>query len=246
MRIKILLIIVITALIANYNLQSGKDGVKEAFLEIQYDEVNSLVEGFGEYTGEYLTIGEEKELIENVASILQMDTSTGNYEKSNTNERRETIFTKETKNCDITIKFITYEEKGSNNVILSKQYFYVLLDFKNSTTYTPTYKQVVENMFEKIGISGKVYMHYNGYTKGDTSESIRGNIKNVILQSMDAKLVSEYSKDGTTVVYAYSNRAGDSILIDNKEINVSLVITYIENEDKTLYTLSTPLNNNDF
>lgn len=246
MRIKLLLIIVIVALVANCTLQQEKDNLKEAFLEIQYDDINSSVEGFGEYMGEYLTVGEEKEFINNVSTILQMDTDTGNYVTNNTKERRETLFTKETKECDVVIKLITYEESGSNNVILSNQYFYILLDFKNSTNYTTTYKEVVEKLFCKIGVSGNVYMHYNGLTNGNTTESLRSNIKNLILTSLDAKLVSEYTNDNMSIIYAYSNDIEDFILVNDKKINLSLTISYLENEDRTLYTLSTPLNNNDF
>ena len=63
---------------------------------------------------------------------------------------------------------------------------------------------------------------------------------------MNAKTVSEYSDDTSTIIYAYSDKIDDSIEVNGKDINMNITVTYSEADDKTIYTLSTPINNSDF
>ena len=246
MKIKIAIIILTIAILAGYVTRVEKHNIQDAFLEIKYDEVSSAVEGFGEYKSSYATEEDSKNIIMTMADILEMRADREDIIINNVKGRREATLYKQTKNCDVTIEFITHEEEGSNNVMMCTQYVYVLMDFKNSTQYTQTYREVVVKMFDKTGVSGNVYTHYNGITKGNTKESLRDNISNIILKSMNAKTVSEYSDDTSTIIYAYSDKIDDSIEVNGKDINMNITVTYSEADDKTIYTLSTPINNSDF
>lgn len=246
MKVKIVIAVLIAAMLAGYVTRVKKDDVQEAFLEINYDEVSSAVEGFGEYSSSYATEEESKNIIISMASILGMDIEREDITVNNTKGRRESAYMRRTENCDVTIQFITHEEEGSNNVIMCTQYAYVLMDFKNSTQYAQTYREIVEKMFERTGVSGNVYTHYNGVTNGNTAITLRDNISSLLLKNMDAKVVSEYSDDTTTIIYAYTEKIKDVIEVNGKEINMNITVTYSEKDDKTTYTLSTPVNNNDF
>ena len=205
--------------------------------ERQWCELDTYIEGYGKFGVCYLTQEEKEKLVKNIASALGITSSYGLatvYEE----EVNTTVLSNESVNGSVTIKAITQEPQA--------QYVYVNITVYNNIDCAVSYRELVEGMFDAMGIQGNVNMNLVGSLEGALNSTEKNELADGLLDRLDAKVVTENRDSDIFTIYAYSKGAGSYITIGGNKINMNIAIGYDEEQDRTKVYLASPINSLDY
>ena len=228
--------------------------------ERQWCELDTYIEGYGKFGVCYLTQEEKKKLVKNIASALGITSSYGLatvYEE----EVNTTVLSKNSVNGSVTIKAITQEQQGTDNTatedeqaydsttesgLAANQYVYVNITVNNDMDCASSYRELVEGVFDAMGIQGNVNMNLVGSLEGALNNIEKNELADGLLDRLDAKVVTENRDNDIFTIYAYSKGAGSYITIGGNKINMNIAIGYDEEQDRTKVYLASPINSLDY
>ena len=160
------------------------------------------------------------------------------------------ILTKDSVNGSVTIKSITQErqdEAGTGtSAINAEQYVYVSIKVNNNIDCANSYRQLVEGMFDAMGIQGNVNMNLVGTLEGALNSVEKNELADSLLKKLDAEVVAENRDNEMFTIYAYAKGAGSYITIGGSKINMNIAIGYDEEQDATKVYLASPVNSLDY
>ena len=228
--------------------------------ERQWCELDTYIEGYGKFGVCYLTQEEKEKLVKNIASALGITSSYGLatvYEE----EVNTTVLSKNSVNGSVTIKAITQEQQGTDNTatedeqaydsttesgLAANQYVYVNITVNNDMDCASSYRELVEGVFDAMGIQGNVNMNLVGSLEGALNSTEKNELANGLLDRLGAKVVTENRDNDIFTIYAYSKGAGSYITIGGNKINMNIAIGYDEEQDRTKVYLASPINSLDY
>lgn len=205
--------------------------------ERQWCELDTYIEGYGKFGVCYLTQEEKERLVENIASALGITSSYGLATVCE-DEVNTTVLSKESVNGSVTIKAITQEPQA--------QYVYVNITVYNNIDCAVSYRELVEGMFDAMGIQGNVNMNLVGSLEGALNSTEKNELADGLLDRLGAKVVTENRDNDIFTIYAYSKGAGSYITIGGNKINMNIAIGYDEEQDRTKVYLASPINSLDY
>ena len=226
----------------------------------QWCELDTYIEGYGKFGVCYLTQEEKEKLVKNIASALGITSSYGLatvYEE----EVNTTVLSKESVNGNVTIKAITREQQGTDNTatedeqaydsttesgLAANQYVYVNITVNNDMDCASSYRELVEGVFDAMGIQGNVNMNLVGSLEGALNNIEKNELADGLLDRLDAKVVAENRDSDIFTIYAYSKGAGSYITIGGSKINMNIAIGYDEEQNRTKVYLASPVNSLDY
>ena len=226
----------------------------------EWCELDTYIEGYGKFGVCYLTQEEKERLVENIASALGITSSYGLttvYE----DEVNTTVLSKESVNGSVTIKAITQEQQGTDNTatedeqaydsttesgLAANQYVYVNITVNNDMDCASSYRELVEGVFDAMGIQGNVNMNLVGSLEGALNNIEKNELADGLLDRLDAKVVAENRDSDIFTIYAYSKGAGSYITIGGSKINMNIAIGYDEEQNRTKVYLASPVNSLDY
>ena len=138
----------------------------------------------------------------------------------------------------MTIKAITQEPQV--------QYVYVNITVYNNIDCAVSYRELVEGMFDAMGIQGNVNMNLVGSLEGALNSTEKNELADGLLDRLGAKVVTENRDGDIFTIYAYSKGAGSYITIGGNKINMNIAIGYDEEQDRTKVYLASPINSLDY
>ena len=228
--------------------------------ERQWCELDTYIEGYGKFGVCYLTQEEKEKLVKNIASALGITSSYGLatvYEE----EVNTTVLSKNSVNGSVTIKAITQEQQGTDNTatedeqaydsttesgLAANQYVYVNITVNNDMDCASSYRELVEGVFDAMGIQGNVNMNLVGSLEGALNSTEKNELADGLLDRLDAKVVAENRDSDIFTIYAYSKGAGSYITIGGSKINMNIAIGYDEEQNRTKVYLASPVNSADY
>ena len=228
--------------------------------ERQWCELDTYIEGYGKFGVCYLTQEEKEKLVKNIASALGITSSYGLatvYEE----EVNTTVLSKNSVNGSVTIKAITQEQQGTDNTatedeqaydsttesgLAANQYVYVNIIVNNDMDCASSYRELVEGVFDAMGIQGNVNMNLVGSLEGALNSTEKNELADGLLDRLDAKVVAENRDSDIFTIYAYSKGAGSYITIGGSKINMNIAIGYDEEQNRTKVYLASPVNSLDY
>ena len=232
---------VLTAVYMTNMGRAKKVSISTAFTDSvdgeEWCELDTYIEGYGKFGVCYLTQEEKERLVENIASALGITSSYGLatvYEE----EVNTTVLSKESVNGSVTIKAITQEPQA--------QYVYVNITVYNNIDCAVSYRELVEGMFDAMGIQGNVNMNLVGSLEGALNSTEKNELADGLLDRLGAKVVTENRDSDIFTIYAYSKGAGSYITIGGNKINMNIAIGYDEEQDRTKVYLASPINSLDY
>jgi hypothetical protein len=205
--------------------------------ERQWCELDTYIEGYGKFGVCYLTQEEKERLVENIASALGITSSYGLATVCE-DEVNITVLSKESVDGSVTIKAITQEPQA--------QYVYVNITVYNNIDCAVSYRELVEGMFDAMGIQGNVNMNLVGSIEGTLNSTEKNELADGLLDRLGAKVVTENRDNDIFTIYAYSKGAGSYITIGGNKINMNIAIGYDEEQDRTKVYLASPINSLDY
>ena len=190
---------VLTAVYMTNMGRADKVSISTAFTDSvdgeEWCELDTYIEGYGKFGVCYLTQEEKERLVENIASALGITSSYGLatvYEE----EVNTTVLSNESVNGSVTIKAITQEPQA--------QYVYVNITVYNNIDCAVSYRELMEGMFDAMGIQGNVNMNLVGSLEGALNSTEKNELADGLLDRLDAKVVTENRDSDIFTIYAYS------------------------------------------
>ena len=203
---------VLTAVYMTNMGRARKVSISTAFTDSvegeEWCELDTYIEGYGKFGVCYLTQEEKKRLVENIASALGITSSYGLATVCE-DEVNTTVLSKESVNGSVTIKAITQEPQT--------QYVYVNITVYNNIDCAVSYRELVEGMFDAMGIQGNVNMNLVGSLEGALNSTEKNELADGLLDRLGAKVVTENRDNDIFTIYAYSKGAGSYITIGGKK-----------------------------
>ena len=246
---------VLTAVYMTNMGRAKKVSISTAFTDSadgeEWCELDTYIEGYGKFGVCYLTQEEKERLVENIASALGITSSYGLATVCE-DEVNTTVLSKESVNGNVTIKAITQEQQGTENTDglagtqPQAQYVYVNITVYNNIDCAVSYRELVEGMFDAMGIQGNVNMNLVGSLEGALNSTEKNELADGLLDRLGAKVVTENRDSDIFTIYAYSKGAGSYITIGGNKINMNIAIGYDEEQDRTKVYLASPINSLDY
>ena len=246
---------VLTAVYMTNMGRAKKVSISTAFTDSadgeEWCELDTYIEGYGKFGVCYLTQEEKERLVENIASALGITSSYGLATVCE-DEVNTTVLSKESVNGNVTIKAITQEQQGTENTDglagtqPQAQYVYVNITVYNNIDCAVSYRELVEGMFDAMGIQGNVNMNLVGSIEGTLNSTEKNELVDGLLDRLGAKVVAENRDSDIFTIYAYSKGAGSYITIGGNKINMNIAIGYDEEQDRTKVYLASPINSLDY
>ncbi|HAZ87199.1 MAG TPA: hypothetical protein DCX73_11160 [Eubacterium sp.] len=232
---------VLTAVYMTNMGRADKVSISTAFTDSvdgeEWCELDTYIEGYGKFGVCYLTQEEKERLVENIASALGITSSYGLATVCE-DEVNITVLSKESVDGSVTIKAITQEPQA--------QYVYVNITVYNNIDCAVSYRELVEGMFDAMGIQGNVNMNLVGSIEGTLNSTEKNELADGLLDRLGAKVVTENRDNDIFTIYAYSKGAGSYITIGGNKINMNIAIGYDEEQDRTKVYLASPINSLDY
>ena len=126
------------------------------------------------------------------------------------------------------------------------QYVYVNITVYNNIDCAVSYRELVEGMFDAMGIQGNVNMNLVGSLEGALNSTEKNELADGLLDRLGAKVVTKNRDSDIFTIYAYSKGAGSYITIGGNKINMNIAIGYDEEQDRTKVYLASPINSLDY
>ena len=190
----------------------------------------------------YYTEQEKSEWLENVAGLLNVpaDVSTESTREDNI---VTVSFIRKGANALADFKFITKETEISPEEISLVNYMDMCIRVDGILDNALDYKSSFEALCDDIGAECEITVTYTGDVEGRFSESEMKSFSKGFLEGLSAKEVSCAYTEGNFDLYAYSESEEEYIVSNGERINVNIVMTYDEAEDKTKFYLCSPVIN---
>lgn len=231
---------IVTAVrLINVNVRAGED-VVTAFNTIKYDNVDTIIEAFGEYGKSYMEEAEKEEALISIASCIGIDT---NYDI----EHNGNVVTLMNCSADGEVKMAfntTTEDYGTYKSCTN--YISINMTIYGRTDCALTYKNMIDDIFAAGKIDSYVNMSLKGEKNGAVNYYERNRLADELLDILDAKVVSENRENDLFTIYAYTGLVDEYVMSAGRKININIVQEYDSVANKTVIYLSTPLNNLDY
>ena len=211
----------------------------------EWQELNTYIEGYGEFGVCYLTEQEKEELVWNIAGAIGIK-SPCHLSSERMDDGLVTVLTKDSLNGAVIIKSITKEKRQEDGSLIATQYVYVKITAYNNVDCATDYRELVEGVFEAMGIEGNVNINLVGSIAGMLNLEQKNALADELLENLDAKVIAENRTSDIFTIYAYSEGIKPTISIGGSSINVNIAMGYDEMADCTEVYLASPISSLDY
>lgn len=239
--VAVLWLAVITQLVVN-RLFHEDLRITEAFIKANTDDMESGIEVIAEYKNEILSEQDKKDILNRLATAigLQLDQEISIIKDGN---RSEYSYTKEAKNANSELKFISLEQ-NENEATIMKHYIVMRINIYHKVKSIDKLKNTIEKTLTQIGVAQKqITLYYSGIFEGELSKKEKSQIASELIGELQGKSALEYAEDGIYTVYAYTGLINEYVVSAGTKVNIQIAFNYNENTKKTKVYLATPLLN---
>lgn len=210
-----------------------------------FEELNTYIEGYGEFGVCYLTSEEKEDLVWDIAGAIGLN----NLCRIATEQEKDssvTTLTKDSVNGEVVIKSITKEKRDEGSNLIATQYVYVKITAYNNVDCANDYRELLEGVFDAMGIKGNVNVNLVGSLAGLLNYDQKNTLADELLSKLDAEVVAENRGTDMFTIYAYSQGIASYITIGGSRINVNIAINYDEEKNRTNVYLASPVSSLDY
>lgn len=240
----IVLVVVISQLTVN-NLFKDEHKMLEAFSGTNSNMERSQLTVVANYGLRFLTDEDKRSLIQYVAKQigisdeLEVDVQKGKNTVTYSGERKA-------QEALTQIQLISIVDE-KDPTAKTEQYIYVNLNIYDNMDCILDYKSLVESSLNELDlVSINSSIKIEGTYDGKLSLKERNEIVDKLLADMQGQIVNQNRSETIYTVYAYTSLIGEYMTVEGDRVNMNLVFTYDEQNDKTILYLATPILNEDF
>ena len=216
--------------------------ITEAFVNTDMEEMKSSLEIVAEYSGEFLSETDKKNMIHQIADSVGL-TLDKDISIRKEGSRSEYAYTKQAKYAETEIKVISMEQKYEE-AIRMKHYIIVRMSILQSIQSIEGYKNKLLDVLGQLGVDQKqITMRFDGTYDGTRTSEEKKRIAELLVNELHGEIALDYEEGGLYTVYAYTGLINEYIVSLGSKVNIQVAITYDEGNDKTIVTLATPILN---
>ena len=223
----------------------NEEKIIEAFNNTNFVEADSSVEVLARVTEEYMEPSAQEQMLKELVKSAGVEDDIQITTKNSDNIIQK-VWSGENDDRSISMKFVTIQQEKGNHEIDTEQYLYMQLHLKNDFDYALSYKDKIEETMKDYPAEAKVSMNLSGTYAGMLSLEEKNRIADRIISTTRAKVVSECREENSFNIYGYTSVIDEYQTVQGQKINLNVVLTYDETEDKTILYVSTPFMNQDY
>lgn len=246
-KVKISFLIVVWSIVAiqmyvNYQERMGNmSRTVPAFAVADDTNLEETIKGYG-YFGT-MTISDKirKTMLENLAYKLGI-TDGYVFSAGNGDGFDKIVLTKEGKYATTVLQVISMEQKQGE----PEQYIVMEISTREKAAKALSLYQKVKRIYEEIGVDGQVSLEISMEQEGNTAAGDKGDMVEEIFNLAKAKKVDTIKENGIYTVYGYTRLEDTYLNLQDKKVNIQMVMSYDEKEDKTYVKMGIPMVNSSY
>ncbi|MGN0153702.1 MAG: YwmB family TATA-box binding protein [Lachnospiraceae bacterium] len=243
---KISFLIVVWSIVAiqmYVNYRQASDNTSQAvtaFSVVEDSIMEETVKGYGYFGKMEITENTRKKMLENLAYKLGI-TDGYTFTNGNGDGFEKIVLTKEGKHAVTTLQVISMETESDE----PEQYIVMEIQIKEKAEQAVSLYQKVKRIYEEIGIDGQVSLEIAAEQQGNCI-SENSSVIEKVFDMLDAKKIDTIKENGIFTVYGYTKAEDSYLTLNGKKVNIQIVMTYDEKEDKTYIKIGVPLVNSSY
>lgn len=212
-----------------------------AFSVMEDSITEEWIKGYGHFGTMKISEDIRKKMLKNLAQKLGI-TEGYTFTMGQGDDYEKMLLTKEGKYAVTTLQIISMMGKGDE----PEQYIVIEICTKEPVTDAMGLYQKVKRVYKEIGmeaqVSLEVEMEQTGNYAGKEGEALIQDV----LDFTKAKRMDDIKENGIYTVYGYTRQEDSYLTLNGKKVNIQMVMSYAEEEDKTYVKIGVPLVNSSY
>lgn len=232
--------IVAVQMFVNYNEQIKAKQAVTAFSVVDDNITGEIIKGYGYFGTMEISNEMKKNMLENLA--LKMGIKDGyTFSEGNGDDFVKMILTKEGKYATTKIQIISLMGAAE-----PEQYISIQIETDASVEDAFALYKRTKQIFNEIEVNSQVSMEIEMEQHGNLWEENGDEYVKQLLHLAQAKEVDKIEENEIYTVYGYSKIENTYLVLDDKKVNVQLVMSYDEIKDKTYIKMGIPIVNSSY
>lgn len=195
------------------------------------------------YGKAYLSKEDKKQLLIYLAENLGLHTEEDDWAEENEEGKQTIRIEKTARDGNSSLSFISVGKETEKQ----KYYIHVELQLCHKLESLTDYKKLLCRCLEELEVEEyQPLLSFNGEYDGVLSEQEKEEKVQKMMSILKAEIISESSSKDTKNVYGYTEFLEEYLVVNQKRVNVNLVMAYDEARDKTKLYLAAPIYNKDY
>lgn len=215
----------------------------EAFSVGNAAETEGNLSCFASYKETYLSEEDKKQLLVYLAENLGLHTEESDWTEEKEEEKQTIRIEKNAQDGDTTLSFISVGKETEKQ----QYYIHVELQLYHKLESLITYKKRLCSCLKELKVEEyQPLLSFTGEYDGMLSEQEKEQRIQEMLSILKADIISESDSEDAKNIYGYTEFLEEYLVVNQKRINVNLVMTYDEAKDTTKLYLAAPIYNKDY
>lgn len=246
-KVKVSFLIVVWSIVAiqiyiNYQEKmKDQSAAVTAFSVVEDESIEEVVSGYGYFGTMEIEEDTKQKMLENLAYKLGI---TDGYAFSNGSgdDFEKMVLTKEGKNATTTIQIISMQGKENE----PEQYIMMEIKAKEKAENAVSLYNKVKRVYKEIGVEAQVSLEMEVEQNGNCITEEEGSLSEEILEATEAKKVDTIIEDNVFTVYGYTKLENSYMELNHKKVNIQIVMSYNEEQNKTYVKVGIPIVNSSY
>ena len=232
--------IVAVQMFVNYNEQTKANQAVTAFSVVDDNVTGEIIKGYGYFGTMDISKEMKKNMLKNLA--LKMDIKDGyTFSEGKGDDFVKMNLTKHGKYATTTIQLISL--MGASE---PEQYISVQIETTADVEDAFLLYERTQKVFEEIEVNSQVSMELELEQHGNIWKESGDTYAKQLLDLAQAKEVDRIAEDEIYTIYGYSKFSKSYLELDDKKVNVQIVMFYDEGADKTYVKMGIPIVNSSY
>lgn len=246
-KVKLSFLIVVWSIVAIQIYINYQEKVKKqldtitAFSVVENESMEEVVNGYGYFGTMEIEENTKQEMLENLAYKLGI-TDGYKFSTGSGTDFEKMILTKEGKHATTIIQLISMQEKEAE----SQQYIVMKIMAKEKTENALSLYNKMKRVYKEIGVEAQISLEIEVEQNGNCISEEEGSLVKEILEVTEAKKVDSIIKDNVFTVYGYTKLESSYMKLNQRKVNMQIVMSYDEEKDKTYVKVGIPIVNSSY
>lgn len=212
-----------------------------AFSVVDDNVTEQRIKGYGNFGSMEISSETRREMLENLALKLGI-TDGYTFTTGSGDGYEKMVLTKEGKYANTTLQIISMlREEGE-----PEQYIVMEIQTGEAVEDGFSLYEKVKRIYEEIGVNAQVSLELELEKKGNYTQDEKEFFVKEIFDLARAKEVDAINENGIHTVYGYTRLEDSFLTLNEKKVNIQVVMTYAEKEDKTYAKIGIPIVNSSY
>lgn len=244
---KISFLIVVWSIVAiqiyvNYQEKMEENTVAvTAFSVVEDQTMEEVISGYGCFGTMDISDSTKRKMLENLAYKLGI-TEGCQFSSGSGDGFEKMLLTKEGKHATTTIQIISMQSGDGE----PEQYIVMEIKAQEKTENAMSLYNKMKRIYKEIGVEAQVSLEIEVQQDGNCITEEKGSLTEQILSLTEAKKVDSIIDDDVFTVYGYTKLEDSYMELNDRKINIQIVMSYDEQQDKTYVKIGIPIVNTSY